>query len=83
MVERKSSRWWKDLCSICDVYNESNWFDKRIRWKHGNGDIIKFWEDCWVRDRPRKESFPRLYSISVSKEKVVNEMGEWISNDNR
>ena len=58
MVERKSSHWWKDLCSICEVNNDSNWFDRRIRWKHGNGGTIKFWEDCWVGDRPLKESFP-------------------------
>jgi len=71
------------LCSVCEVYNDSNWFDKRIRWKHGNSDIIKFWEDCWVGVKPLKKSFPRLYSVSISKEKVVNEMSEWISNENR
>jgi len=36
-----------------------------------------------VGDRPIKESFPRLYFVSVNKEKVVSEMGEWISNENR
>ena len=34
-------------------------------------------------DKQLKESFLRLYSVSVSKEKVVNEMGKWISNENR
>ena len=83
MVESKSSHWWKDLCSICKVNNYSNWFDRRIRWKHGNGGTIKFWEDYWVGDRPLKESFPRLYSVSDSKEMAVSEMGDWISNKNR
>jgi len=83
MVERKSSQWWKNLRSVCEVHNEFNWFYKRIRWKLGNGGIIKFWKDCWMGDKPLKESFPRLYSISVSKDKVVSEMGEWISNENR
>jgi len=45
MVERKSSYWWKDLCKICDVDKPHNWFDGKIKWKHGNGRTIKFWED--------------------------------------
>jgi len=36
MVDRKSLYWWKDLCLICEVDKEFNWFDKRIKWKHGN-----------------------------------------------
>jgi len=36
-----------------------------------------------VGDRTLKESFPRLYSVSDSKEMVVSEMGDWISNENR
>jgi len=67
MVDRKSSYWWKDLCLICEVDKESNWFDRRIKWKHGNEGKIKFWEDCWVGDRPLKDIFPRLYSILDSK----------------
>ena len=30
MVDWKSSTWWKDLCRVCDVGNDSNWFDNRI-----------------------------------------------------
>jgi len=36
-----------------------------------------------VGDRPLKESFTRLYSVSDSKEMVVSEMGDWISKENR
>ena len=36
MVERKSCHWWKNLCSICEVNNDFNWYGRRIRWKHGN-----------------------------------------------
>jgi len=36
-----------------------------------------------VGDRPLKELFTRLYSVSDSKEMVVSEMGDWISKENR
>ena len=78
MVDRKSSYWWKDLCED----KESNWFHRMIKWKHGNRSKIKFWEDCWVGDRPLKDTFPRLYSISDSKEWVVSELGKWEGNRN-
>jgi len=82
MVDKKSSYWWKDLCLICEVDKVSNWFDRRIKWKHGNGGKIKLWEDCWVGDRPLKYTFPRLYSISDSKKRVVSELEECECNGN-
>lgn len=45
MIDQKYSYWWKDLCIICEVDNEGNWFDRRIGWKLRNGGTIKFWED--------------------------------------
>ena len=42
MTDRKSSYWWKDLGLICEVQSEHNWFDKRIRWKYGNGSRIRY-----------------------------------------
>ena len=45
----------------------------------GNGRIISFWKDKWVGDLPFMQKFPRLYSLSLAKEKVVCEVGNWVS----
>jgi len=73
MTSNKSLNWWKDLGIICEANKESNWFDQRIRWKIGNGSRIKFWEDWWVGEQTLKEKFPRLYGVSVLKDKMVSE----------
>jgi len=44
MAESKSLIWWSDLCRICEVEKELNWFDNRISWKLRYGKCIKFWE---------------------------------------
>ena len=30
MGDRKASAWWRDLGKVCDIHNQSNWFDSRI-----------------------------------------------------
>jgi len=54
-----------------------------IKWKHENGNQIRFWKDKWVGDTPLKDKFPRLYSIPLYKKRAVSEMGEWVINGNR
>jgi len=80
MVDRKISSWWRDLCRICDVGNQLNWFESRIGWNLGNENQIRFWNDKWVGNLLLKEKFPRLYSMSLNKESLVCEMGEWVKN---
>jgi len=57
--------------------NQSNLFVSRINWKLGDGNRIRSWEDRWISDGPLKEKFPRLYLISLCKDKVISEVGEW------
>jgi len=45
MLEHKHSRWWHDLCNLCDVGNHPNWFDSRIKWTLGDGKSVRFWDD--------------------------------------
>ena len=78
--DRKNSYWWKDLGSICEVHSATNWFDKRISWKHGNGDKIRFWEDWWVGEGKLMDKFPRLYVICLGRGKTINEMRTWNGN---
>ena len=40
----------------------------------GNGQRVKFWMDKWCGDEPLCESFPSLFSISLSKEVWVSDV---------
>jgi len=81
-VDRKSSYWWKDLGSICEVHSITNWFDKKMSWKHENRDKIRFWEDWWVGGGKLMDKFSRLYVISLGRGKIINKIGTWIHNEN-
>ena len=76
MDDNKSSTWWKDLCKVCHVANDFNWFDSRITWRLGNERGIRFWKDKWVGNMSLKNTFLRLYFISLNKDNTVNELSE-------
>jgi len=79
---QKQSSWWKDLCRICDVRNQDNWFDNSINWVLRDGKQIKLWKDRWIESQPLKERFPRLYSLTLCSEEAISEVGEWVTLDN-
>ncbi|MED6135411.1 hypothetical protein PIB30_046225 [Stylosanthes scabra] len=43
----------------------------------GNGKIIKFWVDRWIREVELKEKFPRLFRNSLQKNSVIDKCGYW------
>ena len=45
--------------------------------KVGMGSFTLFWEHRLVSDKPLKDAFPRLYSISNQKMTVIADMGNW------
>ncbi|MCH83888.1 hypothetical protein A2U01_0004716, partial [Trifolium medium] len=45
-----------------------------------NGAKTRFWLDCWLGEQPLGEAFPRLLSISLNKESVIVDMGDWTEN---
>ena len=53
----------------------SGWlnFSKFLRFDVGDGTRIKFWEDVWCKDCSLKEAFPKLYSITRTREFFVLE----------
>jgi len=57
---------WKD---VVDVRNEENFarvvFIKGLNMKLGNGKSIRFWTDKLIDEKPLKDLFPELFSISV------------------
>jgi len=71
---RKESLWWKDLCRVSGNRLQGNWFDCRFQWSVGDGRSVKVLKDRWVDDQALKEKFPRLYSISQSKDSLVGDI---------
>jgi hypothetical protein len=38
----------------------------------GDGKKTRFWEDCWLGNRPLCQKFPRLYYLTFSQNILVN-----------
>ena len=74
---RRSSLWWKDLR---EVWSSEGWgrsFEDSFKWKVGDGKDVYFWKDRWLNGEALKIAFPRLFSISCSKDAKVSELGTW------
>ena len=67
----KQSCWWRDLCRVYGDGDTNNWFEKKMLWRVGSGNRIKFWEDKGVGEALLKEMFKRLYSILNDKDKRI------------
>jgi len=42
-----------------------------------DGKKIRLWDDIWIGNVLLKERFPRLYSLSLEKDTMISEVGEW------
>ncbi|XP_068487140.1 uncharacterized protein [Phaseolus vulgaris] len=74
---RFGSLWWKDLK---EVWASKDWRDKfedRVKWELDNGKSILFWEDVWMGNIALKGIFPRLFSLSLNKESLLEDCGNW------
>lgn len=44
----KDSQWWKDLLSVCEVFdNGAGWFQNNIERVVGDGSEVSFWKFRW------------------------------------
>jgi hypothetical protein len=57
---------WYDLLKVRDVYLKGRTV------KIENGKSTRFWEDCWVFDRPLCLLTPELYTLCEQKEITVD-----------
>ena len=73
----RGSLWWKDLKQVWDSEGWGRSFEDGIKWKVGDGKDISFWEDSWLRCGALKGVFPRLFSLSSTKDAKVVELGYW------
>lgn len=62
---------------MCGEGNSEKWFDKQCVWKVGIWNKVKFCNDKWLGEAPLRQKFPRLFSISKDKDKVIEQIGRW------
>jgi hypothetical protein len=75
-----ASVWWRDVWKSCfDVGVDSYdvWFEKGVVRKVGEGNEVLFWKELWVGTELLKNSFHKLFHLSVQKNCLINEMGVW------
>ena len=71
------SWWWRDLENICREGDGVGWFQQTVVWNVRAGDSVHFWEDPWISNSTFKDSYPRLFSLSLNQGMKVGEVGFW------
>ena len=56
------------------IRKEWLFLNSRLAYQVGSGRRVKFWKDKWCGDEPLCESFPSLFSISLSKDAWVSDV---------
>ncbi|GKV51347.1 hypothetical protein SLEP1_g58014 [Rubroshorea leprosula] len=76
---QKSSLWWRNVCRINQLdTNNEGWLVEGFKLKLGEGNSVMFWRDTWIGVQSLAVRFPRLFLVSIDKEKRVSQMGNWI-----
>ena len=71
----KESLWWRDLKIVFQTSQQGEELKKRIQWKLGSGDRIKFWEDEWIDgEASLATKYPRLFVISCQQNQLIQQM---------
>ncbi|RVW99516.1 putative ribonuclease H protein [Vitis vinifera] len=65
---------WKQVISQKYGVEEGDWCTRPLAYQVGSGWRVKFWKDKWCGDEPLCESFPYLFSISLSKDAWVSDV---------
>ena len=71
------SLWWKDLKEVWSPKGWGRSFEDGFKRKVGDGKKILFWKDRWLNGETLKNAFPRLFSISSSKDAKLSKLGFW------
>ncbi|GLT87533.1 hypothetical protein SLE2022_056120 [Rubroshorea leprosula] len=76
--EGSCSTWWRNLWELDSVMGvKEGWFQERVVKKIDEGKDMLFWHEKWVGDKPLKEKFNRLFSLSREKDACIADMGQW------
>ena len=69
---RDASYWWRVIAAL----RREVWFSDHASHDVGNGKSTMFWSDVWIDGVALKESFSRLFDLSLVKEVSVFEMSQ-------
>ena len=59
------SQFWSGLMNVKD------YFWARGKFEVKNGEKVRFWEDCWIGQKPLMQQYPELYNITRKKNQTV------------
>jgi hypothetical protein len=54
-----------------------NWVAESLSHSLGNGAITSFWHENWIGNEPLSVTFPRLFSLSTTKEAKIGGLVNW------
>lgn len=73
----KASGWWKKVLAVVEG-SDGGCLEENLVPKLGDGREVAFWTGSWAGEKALKDVFPRLFHLSINKDGVVKEMGNWI-----
>lgn len=65
------------ISNDADTKRVRNIIEEGLQMRIGDGKSTKFWHDKWCFTGPLKLAFPRLFSVSLQDDVVINQMGSW------
>lgn len=69
------------LSEIYVASQKVSWFNDILKnafqIRVGRGSRIRFWKDIWIGSSTLKETFPRLFSISLQQSHTISEVDIW------
>ena len=76
----KTGTWSSMMNNDSETVRIRSIIEEGIILKVGDGSSILFWHDRWYEAGVFKILFPRLFAISLQKQALISQMGEWIGN---
>jgi hypothetical protein len=70
----KALNWWKAIALLDKVVPDKSWLSDSIYRRVGNGTSTLFWKSKWVGEDTLAVAFPRLFSLSNSKDCLVSDI---------
>ncbi|KAE8726846.1 hypothetical protein F3Y22_tig00005974pilonHSYRG00134 [Hibiscus syriacus] len=74
---RRSNGLWYDI--VRPVLSNESDILVDVRCVMGNGSRIDFWSDHWSEVRSLKVAFPRIYGMTIKKQRKIREFGTWVN----
>ena len=73
----RDGTWAQLMSNDIDTARVRSIIEEGMQIKVEDGKSVRFWHDRWCEAGSLKSIFPRLYSISLQKNYMISQMGEW------